>query len=87
MLDDFVAPPTKPEPLGEIPSAEETIAFNAAFEKHQEFTQSDMEVEHFTVSTIPDPLLIKTINCPIARSLWKTEVPTCDPAARVFLYR
>ncbi|KAF9779326.1 hypothetical protein BJ322DRAFT_989712, partial [Thelephora terrestris] len=71
LLDDSVARPVKPEPLGDNPTTEETDTFATASEKYQEFDQSDAEVKHFITSTIPDSLFIKTINCTTASSLWK----------------
>ena len=71
LLDENVTCPTKPELLTGTPSAAETTTYKAALEKFQEFDQSDAEVKHFIMLTIPDSLLIKTINCATASSLWK----------------
>ena len=72
ILDEKVTRPTKPEPLTDTPTAAQTTAYETALEKFQEFDQADAEVKHFIVSTIPDSLLIKTINCVTASSLWKS---------------
>ena len=71
LLDDTVTRPTKPDSLTSTPTAAVTTTYEATLEKYQEFTQSDAEVKHFIVSTIPDTLLIKTINSTTASSLWK----------------
>jgi len=54
LLDDKIICPTKPEPLTGTPNATDTAAYETALEKFQEFDQSDAEVKHFIVSTIPD---------------------------------
>jgi len=71
LLDDKITRPTKPEQPSGNPTAAETATYESALEKFQEFDQSDAEVKHFIVSTIPDTLLIKTLNCATASSLWK----------------
>ena len=71
LLDDSIAPPAKPEPLGTEPTTAQTSKFTAASEEYQEFRQNNAQVKHFIVSTIPDTLLIKTINCSTANDLWK----------------
>ena len=72
ILDDKAAAPTEPKPLAAGAKAEDIAKFDADLEKYQEHQQSDAEVKHLIVSTIPDSLFIKTINCATASSLWKT---------------
>ena len=71
ILDNSITPPDKPEPLGIKPTEEETAKFTTASEEYREFQQSNAEVKHFIVSTIPDTLFIKTISCSTANDLWK----------------
>lgn len=71
ILDDSVTPPPKPEPLGASATTAETAKFTAAHEKHQDFKYSNAEVRHLIMSTIPDTLLIKVINCTSTRDMWK----------------
>jgi len=71
LLDDKVTHPTKLELFTGTPNATDTAAYETTIEKFQEFDQSDVEVKHFIMSTILDTLLIKTINCATASSLWK----------------
>jgi hypothetical protein len=71
IMDDSVALPPKPEPLGETATTAATAKFTAAYEKHKDFRHSDAEVRHFIISTLPDILQIKVINCTSAREMWK----------------
>ena len=71
VLTNSATPPTQPNPLGDAATADQIATFSANSEKYQEYLQSDAEVKHLIVSTIPDSLLIKTINSPTASSLWK----------------
>jgi len=71
LLDEATVRPPMPKTLGDKPSATETAAYETALEKCLEFDQSDMEVKHIIVSTIPDSLLIGTAKCTTASSLWK----------------
>jgi hypothetical protein len=84
LLDEATVRPTKPEPLGDDATVVDTVDYEAALEEYQEFNQSDAEVKHFIVSTIPDSLLIKTMNCTTASGLWKAICAEQETKAKRF---
>ena len=84
ILDDSATPPTKPEPLANATNAAAIAIFEGKLEKYQEFAQSDAEVKNFIVSTIPDTLLIKTVNCPTVNSLWKAICAEHEMKTKLF---
>ena len=70
-LDSLATPPTKPQPLADTAGDDETKKHEKESEKYTEWTQEDTEAKHYIISTIPDSLLVKTINCTSAGELWK----------------
>ena len=71
LLEGTAAPPTKPEPPNNSATATEVTVYESALEKFEEFIWQNAEIQHVLMSTIPETLMIKTINLPTASDQWK----------------
>ena len=71
-LDASFSALTKPEPLANNVGVEAIKEYEGTNEKYLEWIQADTEAKHYIFLTIPDTLLVKTINCATSMDLWKT---------------
>lgn len=68
---DNSTPPPQPKPVAEGAKAEDFEKYEKANEKFIEWIQADTEAKHYIISTIPDYLRFKTINCKTVKDLWQ----------------
>ena len=83
-LDESTTPPVKPEPLEASAKDEAKEKHEKQSEKYVEWCQEDTEAKHYIFSTIPDSLIVKTINCTSVKDLWKAICKEHEDKTKVF---
>lgn len=82
-LDSWTAP-TKPQPLTDAAWEDETKKYEKKSKKYTKWMQEDTEVKNYIISTIPNSLLIKTLNYMSAGDLWKTICKEHEDKTKIF---
>jgi hypothetical protein len=77
-LDHSTPPPPKPGALVEGATGEDTKIYDKAVISWKEWRQADLEVRHYIISTIPDALVIKTLNATPTKALWEAIIQECE---------
>ena len=83
-LDGSTTSPTKPQPLDSSAKEDVVKKYEKENETYLEWTQADTEAKHYIFSTIPDSLLVKTINCATSADLWKAICTEHEGKTKMF---
>ena len=83
-LDTSATPPKEPQPPASGATNDEIKTYQKEKEKCTVWTQEDTEAKHYIISTIPNSLLIKRINCKTTQELWKTICTEHEDKANIF---
>ena len=70
-FDNSIPPPNKPQPSADGADDDMVKKYEKEREKYLEWLKADTEACHYIASTIPDSLLVKTINNKMSTELWK----------------
>ena len=71
LIDKSATPPAEPPTLGDTAKEADIKAHDEKAEKVKEWRQTDTEVQHYIISTIPDSLLVKTMSHTTAKDIWE----------------